>query len=157
MYHYASTRWAKAVVALIDSEFDPKTLAAWGKAVGASCGALRTWCRTAHTSPRTSLYFCRMLRAVALAESNGWEPENILDVVDERTLRKLLQQAGLRANSSEAPTIATFVHRQRFISNPSNIAAVLEELALRGRLVVGSEHRAVDGVEEQMGRTRSPE
>jgi hypothetical protein len=135
MLDHAAMRWAKVVVAAIDSEFDPRTLAAWGKTVGVSSGALRTWCRTAHTSPRTSLYFCRMLRAVALAELRGWEPENILDVVDERTLRKLLEQAGIGAKNSEVPTVAGFVRRQRFVSNPSNIVAVLNELALRGRAI----------------------
>jgi hypothetical protein len=71
------------------------------------------------------------------AESHAWEPANILDIVDERTLRKLLDQAGLGAGNSEAPTVATFLSRQRFITNPSNIAAVVNELALRGRTVEG--------------------
>jgi hypothetical protein len=136
MYFHAASRWAKVTVGAIDCEADPKTLMAWGQAVGVSCGALRIWCRAAGVAPRDALYFCRMLRAMSLRQVEELALENILDVIDQRTLRKLLTRAGLRGNvaPSAEPNLLTFITRQTFVTNPNNIEAVLTELRRRGKL-----------------------
>src|SRR5713226_9707870 len=92
---YAADRWAKAVVAVLNCDADPKSLVGWSYAAGAAQGTLRGWCRTAGISAKISLDFARMLRAVLLSEHEDWEPENLLNIVDARTLTRLLGRSGI--------------------------------------------------------------
>src|SRR5207248_5351434 len=68
---HAAARWAHAVVATVESPEDLRTLKAWGRHIGASPGTLKNWCRIAGLSPRRSLLFARLLRAVVRHRFDG--------------------------------------------------------------------------------------
>jgi hypothetical protein len=116
-------RWTGVVVRTISSPTDPRTLEQWGRAVGASAGTLRNWCRTAHLSARRSLLFARVLRAVARHQHSAERPEDLLDVVDQRTLAKILAASGGTADQLPR-TIDEFLSRQQLIACPMGIEEV---------------------------------
>lgn len=133
---HALRRWAEMVLKLVDSPSDVTTLRAWGRFSGASTGALRNWCRTAGLSPRRSLCLARMLRAVVLGQRFRVLPENLLNVVDRRTLVKLLVAGGCQSHGTpRLPTVEDFLGRQRFIDNTDAIAELTAGLRCRdGRI-----------------------
>lgn len=127
---HALRRWAEVVVKVVDSPDDVRTLGEWGHFVGASRGALRNWCRTARLSSKRSLAVARMLRAVVRGQRCGASPENLLNVVDRRTLAKLLGASGCRScQAKRLPTVDDFLERQRFITDSGAIAELA--IALR--------------------------
>ena len=123
---HAADRWARAVVGILDCPFDPKTIAIWGKAIGVSEGALRDWCKVAHCRPKSSLDFARLLRAIVQSQEHGWDPFNLLDVANERTMRNLLQRGGLSdLLSTNLPvTLRGFLLKQRFVTNDIALKAL---------------------------------
>jgi CheY-like chemotaxis protein len=123
---HAAVRWARAVVGVLGTRTDPRTLREWGRVVGAAAGTLRGWCRTAGTPAKQSLDFARLLRAVSQAESRGWQPEQLLNVVDGRTLTRLLRLGGLD-RAPQPVSIRQFLARQSLVSERSALDA-LEQL-----------------------------
>ena len=126
---HAADRQANAIVLAMNSEIDPRTLSAWGQQVGVSRGALRVWCKAAGVSARSSLDFLRVLRAVVLAGHQTWDLLSILDVVDQRSLLKLLDRGGVRELSrTKPPTVDEFILRQHFLNNHEVLQAVTRRL-----------------------------
>lgn len=124
----AAARWARALIPIIDAPSDPKTIAKWSRWIAASPGAVRNWCCTAGIPARRSLVFGRMLRAVSLSDGGRRRPENLLDVVDQRTLTGLLRYAGL-GNAREFPhTLESFFARQILVLDPETMAEVKRAL-----------------------------
>jgi CheY-like chemotaxis protein len=109
---HAAARWARAVVPIVDSRDDPRTIAGWSRCIAASPGAIRNWCFTAGIGPRQSLVFGRLLRAVVLSEGGRHKPENLLDVVDRRTLVSLLRLGGFDQQHAFPTRFQDFLHRQ---------------------------------------------
>lgn len=140
---HASTRWARAVVGGIDAASDPRTLSEWGRSIGASYGALRNWCSTARISPRRSLAFLRVLRALVRRGDNQCVPaEELLDIVDRRTMRKLLK-LGVpgRPESDTLPTdVQSFLATQNWVRNVNAIENIERFLSTRSQ--VASAHLA---------------
>jgi CheY-like chemotaxis protein len=128
---HALARWADVVVRGVRSPRDMPTLHEWGRAVAVSKGGLRNWCYTAGVSPRLSLQFTRILRAVLKQQtsSSSSAPEDLLDIVDRRTLTKLLTRAGGTPSTLPA-TVAQFLERQRLIENHKAVATVRAALQL---------------------------
>jgi len=129
---YAAERWAQAVIGIIDVPIDPKTLGAWGKIVGASRGTLRAWCKAAHLGAKASLDFARLLRAVMQSRGHpSWDLQNLLDIVDERTVRHLLYRAGLSDVHPYGTPLDpdTFLTRQRLIPDETARTAVAQLLS----------------------------
>jgi CheY-like chemotaxis protein len=124
---HAAARWARMLVAVIPSPRDPRTIADWSRVVFASPGALRNWCRMAGTTPRRSLVFARLLRAVALADGER-KPENLLDVVDRRTLVGLLRLAGLNPRAEFPTTVDVFLQRQILIRDADALLEIRRAL-----------------------------
>lgn len=122
---HAADRWASAIIAGLDSACDPKTLSLWGRAAGAAGSTITAWCRAAGISPRESLYFCRMLRAVVLSRTEGWDPQNLLNIVDRRTLKAILAKGGL---NDTLPTLEGFLGNQRLVTQPKNVDAIRRAL-----------------------------
>ena len=116
---HAADRWAHAVTAILDCPFDPKTVAMWARTIGVSEGALRDWCRLARCRPKSSLDFARLLRAILQSQQYGWDPFNLLDVANERTMKNLLRRGGLsEVMSSTLPvTPSGFLLMQRFVTD----------------------------------------
>lgn len=120
---HGARRWATAVTRIIDLPADPKTIGGWGRAIGVSRGTLKNWCRTIGLSSKRSLDFGRLLRAVIRQNANGIRPEHSLDVVDQRTLSRLLSFGGATSHVLP-PHVDAFLESQVLIRD----AVVLSEL-----------------------------
>ena len=114
---HAGSRWARAVAPIAFAKRDPRTTEGWSREVYASPGTLRNWCRTAGVTTRRSLAFGRLLRAVHLCRDHAQKPENVLDIVDLRTLAKLLRSAGLTPGAELPRTIGEFLDKQKLITD----------------------------------------
>lgn len=114
---HAAARWAHAIVPIVDCPIDPRTIEGWSRWIAASPGAIRNWCFTAGLAPRRSLVFARLLRAVILSEGGRRKPENLLDVVDRRTLRGLLSLAGLTAGGRLPSSVEEFLEHQVLVQD----------------------------------------
>lgn len=122
---HAARRWAGAVTAVLSTAGDPKTVSGWARSLGASASVLRTTCRAAGVGCKKSLDFARLLRAVHRAADTGWDPFNLLDVVDDRTMDRLLTRGGLTAwTCAAAPSLDAFIRNQRLVSRPDLLTAV---------------------------------
>ena len=99
----------------------------------------------------------RLLRAVCIAQSTQWDPCNLLDVSDYRTLQRLLKRGGLPLNGL-SPGVLTFLKAQSFVANEHALdrllAEVTETLTLDSYWVFYESHcrvRYCDGSEQPMG------
>lgn len=125
---HAVRRWARVVLQVVHLESDPRTLAEWGRSVGVSAGTIRNWCRTARLSPRRSLQFSRVLRAVVRQHHLDAVPEDLLDITDLRTLTKVLALSG--PDRMHLPrTVTDFLREQQFIDHPRAIAEIATALS----------------------------
>jgi CheY-like chemotaxis protein len=131
---HAAARWARVLVPILDSPKDPRTISGWSRLAFVSPGALRNWCRMAGISPRRSLVFARLLRAVLLAHGGRHKPENLLDVVDRRTLVGLLRLAGLNPQHDFPQDVDAFLQRQALIRDPDALFEIRRALAARRQL-----------------------
>jgi hypothetical protein len=127
---HAAIRWTRAVLPIVDSTTDPRTIEVWGQVIHLSASAIRNWCFSAGIGPRPSLVFGRLLRAVILSEHGLYKPENLLDTVDRRTLIRLLRFAGL-ALSDFPRDVGPFLDRQTLVRDPEALLQV--KLGLKQR------------------------
>src|SRR5262245_62838222 len=129
---HAANRLADAIISATRAPTDPRTLSAWGQHVGAARGTLRVWCRAAHTPARACLDFLRILRAVQLSQNQVWDLFSMLDVIDERSVGRLLDRGAVRhflAHTS-APSVDEFLAMQRFIERTDVLQAIAKRLAV---------------------------
>jgi hypothetical protein len=126
----SAERLAHAIVLATSSPTDPRTLLAWGQHVGVSRGALRAWCVAAHVSARSSLDFLRVLRAVLLSKDRPWDLFSVLDIVDKRSVTRLLQRGGIGqlVHRTDSPSIEEFLGTQCFVRNEDVVQAVARRL-----------------------------
>ena len=151
---HAAVRWADPIDRLIDVAQDPTSLRQFGRAVGMSVGAFRNWCRTARVGARSSLAFARALRAVYRFERDqSTRPENLLSIVDRRTITKFVRKAG--GQGDRLPdTVTDFLERQQFITNRETIEAVRITLAARDASHVQPKVKSVDSPRNDFGSSR---
>jgi hypothetical protein len=125
-------RWAVAIVTVVRSDNDPRTLDLWARAAATSRGTLRGWCYAARAAPRASLDFARLLRVVCRAPLAISDPLMLLDIVDPRTTTRLLRRAGfsLHQLSCAVGCPSQFLRRQCLVSDPTLLAAVCDALRL---------------------------
>jgi ActR/RegA family two-component response regulator len=134
---HSVARWARLVMAVLDSPSDPRTLTEWGRVAAVSTGGLRNWCRTASLSARASLLFARVLRAVWLSRAGTNRAEDLLDIIDRRTLVKMLDAAG--GGDARLPgTVDDFLEQQEFIRDPRALESVRIELRRRDPSILSS-------------------
>jgi hypothetical protein len=126
---HASSRLAHKAVRFMSSPTDGPTLREFGRIVALSTGGLRNWCRTAGVGSREFLKFARGLRAVSLhARDASSSAEDLLDVVDRRTLIKFVASSG--GTGLRLPgTVEEYLLRQRFVVKPAFLRAVHHALA----------------------------
>lgn len=80
--------------------------------------------------PRRSLVFGRLLRAVCLSEGGRRKPENLLDVVDQRTLLGLLRRGGFDRHL--IPTeVGDFLARQILVRDAEALRQIEQALIER--------------------------
>jgi DNA-binding response OmpR family regulator len=122
---HAALRVVRIVVKVVESRRDPKTVKAWARIVGASPGAIRSWCRAAKVSSKHSLDLARLLRAVVWSRHTATSPEQLLDVIDPRTLNKLLRLGDATGTRERLPTtIEELLREQRWVQCPEILAAI---------------------------------
>jgi hypothetical protein len=88
------------------------------------------WCMAAHVQARSCLDFLRVLRAILVSEQGAWDPFSTLDIVDERSLMRLLDRGGVRelSRSEKGPTVDEFLTVQRFLESRQVVQAVSHRL-----------------------------
>lgn len=135
---HACTRWAQAVVGLVDAPFDPNTTEKWSRVIAASPGTIRNWCRSASVPCRASLCLGRLLRAVIRSPETGLPFSELLDTVDRRTLTRLLRQGGLcpEGQSPFGGGAGHFLAGQQWVRGHSALQAIERHLLFRGCPVV---------------------
>lgn len=122
-------RWAGHVLAATNAPSDPRTLADWSRAIGVSRSVLIESCARLGIVPRDARDLARVLRLVRRVDE-PWDPETTLDVADRRTLRAVLERAGLiGVDVHVRPTPQQFLARQRFVSQTNPGLAALRQLA----------------------------
>lgn len=113
---YAVDRWVRAVASASCALNDPRTLNAWARSIAVSTSTLRSWCYMVRLSPRRSLQFARLLRAVRLGLERGWNPEDLLDVVDRRTLSSMCRHLHDQSTpGGRYSTVTQFIDAQDLI------------------------------------------
>lgn len=95
-----------------------------------SYGTVRNRCRTATLEAKRSLLFARMLRAIWRANGHSVPPQELLNVVDLRTVAKYMKMGGAR-ESDRLPTLEEFLRHQQIIYNPRAIKEVVILLRVR--------------------------
>jgi hypothetical protein len=131
---HAYERWTSAVLAGCALPDDPRTIARWAKGIGVSVSWLRAWCYAAGASPKASLDLTRVLRLV----SQGDVPDpahilNALDIVDVRTLGRLMARGGVarlftparRVSVDEVLQVQTYVAKADLVAHLRQRAPVL--------------------------------
>ncbi len=114
-----AARWAGAVAAVACSDVDIKNVESWASSLKMAPATLRRRCRAAGIRPRDSLLLGRVLRSLLRGDPKNWRPEDVLDVIDDRTLLSVLRRTSL----------SQFWHRERppvttlLTLNPLNIAS----------------------------------
>jgi len=134
---HAANRLADAIISATRAPTDPRTLSAWGQQVGVARGTLRVWCRAAHTPARACLDFLRVLRAVQLSQKQVWDLFSLLDVIDERSIGRLMDRGAVRhyLGHTSAPSVDEFLAVQRFIERTDVRQAIAKRLAADGTAV----------------------
>lgn len=123
-------RWADYVVRACESPRDLRTISEWATWVGASAPSLREYCRLIGLKPRAARDLMRVLRALRRSAPRQGSVRMQLLVGDGRTLRDLMNRAGLSESSGVSSSTADeFLDRQRFV--PADHEAIK---ALRRRL-----------------------
>jgi hypothetical protein len=101
----------------------------WGRLVGVSRGAIRERCRLVGVTPKDSLAFARLLRAVIVAPLLGWQIADVLNVSDTRTLKKLVERGGLSlTHACASPTVEAYLAGQHLVCQPRLLDELQEQL-----------------------------
>lgn len=131
-----ASRWASLIIRAIDCPDDPRSLMVWGRLAGASVATLRARCAAIDTSPKASLDFARLLRVIVMANGSPWDPSAQLDVLDLRTVRRLLVDGGLAElpEGVATPSIKQFFDRQRLVRHEDALVSLAKALTGRGLL-----------------------
>ena len=129
---HAQLRLAYKAVEFIASPNDAPTLPEFARMTGVSVAGFRNWCRTAGEQSRAYLQFARALRAVfRRAREPSESLENLLQIVDKRTLTKFIAaNGGTRAGMPVS--VDALLRSQRLISNRATDAV---RLALADRRI----------------------
>lgn len=121
-------RWAGYVMGATSASADPRTLGEWSRAIGVSRSVLVESCARLGIVPRDARDLARVLRLVRRGDE-PWDPEAALDVADRRTLRVLLERAGLSgAALQRRPTPQQWLAHQSFVSSSNPGLAALRQL-----------------------------
>lgn len=142
-------RLAVYIVNMISCEEDPKTTSDWSKHVHASSSTIRECCRLVHVKPLNARDLGRVLRAVYRSGA-VWLPELVLDCSDARTLKKMMECAGLSAHRGIAtPSTLEVLHQQKWIPQDHALITAVDNL-LRQMMAVavsGTSGRRTGSVE----------
>lgn len=108
-------RWGHAILTVLESPEDVRTVEVWSKLEGRCVTQLRANCRLVGIEAKRSLDFARLLRALLHRERTGWPLQYILDVSDKRTLDDLLLRVGCSSEILMASP-ETFIELQTVVT-----------------------------------------
>jgi ActR/RegA family two-component response regulator len=112
----AAERWACLVLRGCAAEHDLKTISAWASVAGTSYSALTESCRLVGIRPHDARDFLRIFGALCRVSGRTEHLEHGLDVSDHRTLKSLLERAGLAVRRTTGViSLREFVDRQQFV------------------------------------------
>jgi CheY-like chemotaxis protein len=127
----AAERWADYVLKGCASVNDPRTLKDWGRSAFASRSTLIDSCYLVGVQPRDARDFTRLLRVLARSQDSRCHPKALLAVSDRRTLKALVQRAGLGSRSHLATmSVRQFLTTQRLIAADNEGLKVLSRRLL---------------------------
>ncbi len=128
----AAERWAMNVFRASDAAVDMRTLDDWARCVGLSYSSLRESCRLLRIRPHDARDLARVLRAIVTTCGHTHLGVQF-DISDMRTLKKLLDRAGLADGlSGQSVSVEDFLQRQRFVeSSNEGLTALRKLLATR--------------------------
>lgn len=130
--YYGAERWAKAMLLLVNCEHDPRTVADWSQALGAGRATLSSWCAATHVSLRRSLELGRLLRALRLTDGKVNELHAVMDIVEPRTLTRLLRRAGFaQADGTSTLALGEALRSQQLVTDPHAVDALRRLIAHR--------------------------
>lgn len=133
---HAAHRWAQIVAPVVTSASDLKTIGEWSRYIGASPGSITSRCRAVGTTPRRSLMLVRLLRAVLLRRTHNIPVQESLNVVDKRTLVRMLEACRSRPllGGDELPAdIPTLLTTQPLVTNEAALRELRSSLAMDTR------------------------
>jgi CheY-like chemotaxis protein len=126
---HGPARLIERLTMFIGAPTDEPTLRGFGRAIGVSRGGFRNWCKTAGLKARSVRDFARGLRAAwHLEHEPSFEPADLLDIIDERTMRTFCRTSG-GALHGFPRTVEGFLKQQAFIMNPGFVASVRTALS----------------------------
>jgi hypothetical protein len=118
----AARRWVRIVPVVAFLSDDVRTLDDWAAQAGVSRGTLKCWCAGAGVRAKDSLDFARVFRAVIQHAGEWWDPYNVLDIVEPRTLNRLLSRAAV-PSASTVPDVVSFLEAQQLVRSPVLLTA----------------------------------
>jgi CheY-like chemotaxis protein len=125
----SAERWATYAARACEAKGDLKTLDEWARFVGVSYSTLCESCRLLGIRPHDARNLVRMLRAIRISSVHRCPPEVLLDISDRRTLKLLLERAGLGSSSRTwTSSIDDFLTRQQFVASDNEGLSVLRTL-----------------------------
>ena len=129
----ATERWARWVIAAVDSPRDLKTLGGWARLVGVGYSSLREGCYLVGVQPHDARDFARALR-IAARVSSGYETlDELVDVSDRRSLNAFCDRASLVFGGSPPnDTLKTFWREQKLIPDDNRGFVAVRELFRQG-------------------------
>jgi hypothetical protein len=107
------------MVRVVEAPDDPRTLASWARLINVSHSTLKECCAMAGVGAKASLDLARLLRVLVQSQGLAWEPENLLDISERRTLKRLLEKGGLPFEGRVSLPVDAFLVRQSFVRKPA--------------------------------------
>jgi hypothetical protein len=93
--NHAVDAWIQAVIPLLTAERDPKTVSSSARLAGIGVTTFKDRCRRVGVPAKKTVDQLRVLRACLLAGATGESVENLMDIADPRTRKRLLARLGL--------------------------------------------------------------
>jgi hypothetical protein len=123
--------WVDLVIQVVQAEADIPTFALWASLAGKSVGSLRLHCYAIHASPRRTLLFARLLRAVSRGSGPHWDLGEWLHAADPRTLVKAARLGGIPEAAPLAPSVPSFLRSQQLLPPDSRPVEILRTRLVR--------------------------
>lgn len=110
--------WCDVVMSIYECRRDVTSVADWAAMSSLTPSMLRQVCRLAGVIPRDTLLLARLLRATVVAPHACCGIADLLEVYDERTLRRIARLACVDMRCIPAPTTHEFLDSQRIVTRP---------------------------------------
>jgi hypothetical protein len=100
---YATERWVEVMLSAVTAVADPRTMNDWSRLACLSTAGLASRCRAVDISAKRSLELARLTRAVLRGRGTFEQIEEHLNIVDPRTISRILRRAGVHRSVAFDP------------------------------------------------------